>query len=59
VDVKDPVKNIYIITYNTIDDKNPYFSQRVYTDEDMKWDTPLPGAFHSIHLSVSVALEYA
>jgi hypothetical protein len=28
-----------------------------YTDEDLKWDTPLSGAFHSIHLSVTVALE--
>ena len=32
-------------------------SPRVYTDEDLKWDTPLEGAFHSIHLSVAVAIE--
>jgi membrane-associated phospholipid phosphatase len=28
-----------------------------YTDEDLKWHTPPKGAFHSIHLSVTVALE--
>jgi len=32
-------------------------NQVFYTDEDLKWDTPLKGAFHSIHLSVTVALE--
>ena len=33
------------------------FIYRLYTDEDLKWHTPLSGAFHSIHLSVTVALE--
>ena len=34
-----------------------YYEVPFYTDEDLKWDTPPLRAFHSIHLSVTVAIE--
>ena len=51
-----PIKSI---RYHANRNKEKYTKQKrgIYTDEDLKWDTPPLAAFHSIHLSVTVAIE--